>query len=92
MCFQVFLTIEAFSTITTAKRVLPCVIHHLLGQISFGFEGLATNGAGVRFPAVTESDVGLWFTGGFTGSLLMTKLWLRALFWLSGGSQGRSRL
>ena len=36
---------------------------HVLGQIYFEFEGLATNRAGVGFPTVTEADMGLQFTG-----------------------------
>jgi hypothetical protein len=56
--------IEAFPTVTTAKWFLSCVNPHVHGQISFLFEGLATKGAGAGFPTVTESDMGLQFTGG----------------------------
>ena len=34
------------------------------GQISFVFEGISTKGAGAGFLHVTESDMGLQFTGG----------------------------
>lgn len=53
---------------------------HVLGQLHFEFDSLATNRAGVGFPTVTEADMGLKFTGGvvaysaeaaFTESLLV---------------------
>jgi hypothetical protein len=52
---------------------------HVIGQNSFVFEGLATNWTDTGFTTVTESDMGLQFTGGvveflaeaaFTGCLL----------------------